>query len=52
MAWDLDASLKRALVRQNWIFGDRYFRIGNPFIWVDGPLALSSFDFCGVVDLA
>lgn len=52
MAWDLDASLKRALVRQNWIFGDRYFRIGNPFIWVDGPLQLSSFDFRGVVDLA
>jgi len=52
MAWDLDASLKRALVRQKWIFGDRYFRIGNPFIWVDGPLQLSSFDFRGVVDLA
>lgn len=52
MSWDLDASLKRALVRQKWIFGDRYFRIGNPFIWVDGPLQLSSFDFRGVVDLA
>lgn len=52
MSWDLEASLKRALVRQRWIFGDRYFRIGNPFIWVDGPLGLSSFDFRGVVDLA
>lgn len=52
MSWDLEASLKRALVRQGWIFGDRYFRIGNPFVWVDGPLQLSSFDFGGVVDLA
>ncbi|MDK9723654.1 MAG: class I SAM-dependent methyltransferase [Sterolibacteriaceae bacterium MAG5] len=52
MSWDLEASLKRALVRQGWVFGDRYFRIGNPFTWVDGPLQLSSFDFRGVVDLA
>lgn len=51
MSWDLDASLKRALVRQKWIYGDRSSRKGNPFIWVDGPLHLSSFDFSGVVDL-
>jgi hypothetical protein len=52
MSWDLDASLKRAVVRQGWIFGDRYFRMGNPFIWVDGGLQLSTYDFRGVVDLA
>jgi len=52
MSWDLEASLKKALVRQGWLFGDKYSRIGNPFTWVDGPLSLSSYDFKGVVDLA
>lgn len=52
MSWDMEASLKRALIRQGWIYGDLYFRIGNPFLWVDGPLQLGSFDFRGVVDLA
>lgn len=52
MSWDLDASLKKALVRDGWVFGDKYFRIGNPFSWVDGNLQLSSYDFRGVVDIA
>ena len=52
MSWDLEASLKRALVKQQWVFGDRYFRLGNPFIWVDGSIQLSPYDYRGVVDLA
>ena len=52
MAWDLDASLKRALVKQQWVFGERYFRLGNPFIWIDGSILLSPYDYRGIVDLA
>ncbi|MDC1427925.1 hypothetical protein N8156_04330 [Rhodospirillaceae bacterium] len=52
MAWDLDASLKRALVKQQWVFGERYFRLGNPFIWIDGSIQLSPYDYRGIVDLA
>ena len=52
MSWDLEASLKRALVKQQWVFGDRYFRLGNPFIWVDGSIQLSPYDYRGIVDLA
>ena len=52
MSWDLNASLKRALVKQQWVFGERYFRLGNPFTWVDGSIQLSSYDYRGVVDLA
>ena len=52
MSWDLEESLKRAIVREGWVFGDKYFRIGNPFTWVDGSLQLSSYDFRGTVDLA
>ena len=43
MTWDLEASLKKALVTQGWVWGDKYFRTGNPFIWVDGTLQLSSY---------
>ena len=52
MSWDLEASLKRALVKQGWIWGDKYFRVGNPYVWVDGPLQLTSYDYNGIVDLA
>ena len=52
MSWDLNASLKRALVKQQWVFGKKYFRLGNPFTWVDGSIQLSSYDYRGIVDLA
>jgi len=51
MSWDIDASLKRALIKQGWIWGDRYYRKGNPFVWVDGPLALGPNDYSGIIDL-
>ena len=49
--WDLVESRKRALVRGGWIFGDRYFRIGNPFDWVDGTLQLAKDSYKGDIDL-
>jgi len=33
---DFQQSLNRALVRQGWLFGEKFNRIGNPFTWVDG----------------
>ena len=51
MSYDLDQSLKNALVKKKWIYGDKYFRIGNPFEWVDGNLQISKLNFRGVVDL-
>ena len=33
---DVEDSFKRAMVRQRWIFGEKYFRLGHPFEWVDG----------------
>lgn len=51
MVWDLEASLKKAKIEKEWIFGDRYFRIGDPFQWVDGDLQISKSDFRGSVDL-
>lgn len=51
MSWDIETSLKRALVRQSWLFGDRWCRKGNPFQWVDGPLTSGKHDFSGIIDL-
>ena len=51
MAWDLETSLKKAKIEKEWIFGDRYFRIGDPFQWVDGDLQISKSDFRGSIDL-
>ena len=50
MAWDLETSLKKAKIEKEWIFGDRYFRIGDPFQWVDGDLQISKSDFRGSID--
>ncbi len=33
---DIEASRDRALTAQGWLFGERFNRIGNPFVWVDG----------------
>ena len=33
---DIVQSLKRAMVRQGWIYGDKAYRIGHPFEWIDG----------------
>lgn len=33
---DIQASLSRAMIRQGWLYGERFNRIGNPFLWVDG----------------
>lgn len=33
---DIEDSCQRALVAQGWLFGERFNRIGNPFVWVDG----------------
>lgn len=33
---DIVQSLNRAMVRQGWISGDKFHRIGHPFVWVDG----------------
>lgn len=51
MSWDLELSLKKNLLKKKWIFADKYFRIGNPFEWIDGELQLSKHDFSGVIDL-
>ena len=51
MSWELEQSLKIALTKKKWIYGDKYFRIGNPFAWVDGDLQISRMNFSGVVDL-
>lgn len=32
---DIKESLRRAMVEQGWIFGDRAARIGNPFEWTE-----------------
>jgi SAM-dependent methyltransferase len=39
---DVLDSLNRALIRQKWMLGDRWNRIGHPFIWVDGKQQQSS----------
>jgi len=51
MTSDIDASLKRALVRQRWVFGDRWYRKGNPFQWVDIHQTAVKHDFNGIVAL-
>jgi hypothetical protein len=33
---DIEKSLRRASIRDQWIFGERMNRIGDPFKWVDG----------------
>ncbi len=33
---NIEKSLKRASIRDQWIFGERMNRIGDPFRWVDG----------------
>jgi len=33
---DIINSLNRALIDQEWVYGDKLQRIGNPFMWVDG----------------
>ena len=33
---DVENSLKKASIRDQWIFGERMNRIGDPFKWVDG----------------
>lgn len=32
---DVKESLKRALVEQGWIFGDKVARLGSPFEWTE-----------------
>ena len=31
----IEASLNNALINQGWLYGQRYHRIGNPYLWVD-----------------
>ena len=51
MSWDFEESYKKNIQKKKYIYGDKYFRIGNPFEWVDGDLQLSKQDFSGVIDL-
>jgi hypothetical protein len=51
MSWDFEESYKRNIIKKKYIYGDIYFRIGNPFEWIDGNLQLSKQDFSGVIDL-
>ena len=37
--------MDRALIRQKWVLGDRWNRIGHPFVWVDGKQQKSSAPF-------
>jgi hypothetical protein len=32
---DIKSSLNRAMIKQNWIFGDKVTRIGSPFEWTE-----------------
>ncbi len=32
---DVIQSLEKALIEQNWYHGDKVFRIGHPYVWVD-----------------
>jgi len=51
MSWDFEESYKRNIQKKKYIYSDKYFRIGNPFEWIDGSLQLSKQDFSGVIDL-
>lgn len=44
---DIVDSLNRALLRQKWIFGERWARIGHPFVWVDHPFVRANADIGG-----
>ncbi len=33
---DILESFHRAMVRQGWVYGDKAYRIGHPFEWIDG----------------
>lgn len=33
---DVVESLKKSLIEQRWYLGDRFYRLGHPFQWVDG----------------
>jgi len=51
MSWDFEFSYKKNIQKKKWVFGDKYFRIGDPFKWVDGDLGLANQDFTGIVAL-
>ena len=46
---DIIQSLNRAMVKQGWNHGDRFFRIGHPFEWIDGDNQPNLYSVRGVM---